>query len=161
MKIILLLLIGLLVVILVRVRLSGRGSAEAPKTVKSRGKKSVPHTTAVKSPFSAVSIEFSGEACAAARELKGKRFLESEAPITPLEGCNLPRCRCRYVHYPDRRSSEDRRDPLGSAQGFLQTQGGVDRRHASDRRKADPTETDATTYRDLLSSALEENEAKD
>jgi hypothetical protein len=157
MKIILLLMVGTLVGILALRRFSERGGARDRKSVKPVKKLPGRDSSPVQSPFRAVSIEFSGEACAAARELAGKRFLESEAPITPLDGCDLPRCRCRYVHYNDRRGSEDRRNPLPSGQGSFETGGAVDRRQSSDRRTGDTSDSDADSYGDLISSAVREN----
>jgi hypothetical protein len=37
-----------------------------------------------------------------------ERFLSREAPLLPLAGCTAKYCRCRYVHYEDRRQRERR-----------------------------------------------------
>ena len=60
-------------------------------------------------PFHAVSIESGAKACAAVRDLEGKRILSASAPMLPLQGCTCTTCRCRYVHHSDRRISHDRR----------------------------------------------------
>ena len=60
-------------------------------------------------PYHAVSIETGLRCCEAARELERHRFLSTEAPMLPLEGCTQSRCQCRYTHHDDRRSQRDRR----------------------------------------------------
>jgi len=60
--------------------------------------------------FHAVSIKFTSGACAAARNLKGKRFLSSAAPRIPLPDCDVLECKCRFLHHKDRRDGDDRRD---------------------------------------------------
>ena len=60
-------------------------------------------------PYHAVSIEPGSHACAAVRQVEGKRFLASSAPMLPLPNCGTPRCACKYQHYQDRRSNRDRR----------------------------------------------------
>ncbi len=62
------------------------------------------------SRFRAVSC--SGD-CDAVRGIRGKRFLEREAPALPLPGCMKSRCHCIYVHHDDRRSG--RSDRRGSS----------------------------------------------
>jgi hypothetical protein len=47
-------------------------------------------------------------ACEAVKKLEGKRFLSKEAPRLPLPDCGAEHCRCRYVHFKDRRG-DDRR----------------------------------------------------
>lgn len=60
-------------------------------------------------PYHAVSIEQGLRCCEAARDLDGQRFLSSDAPLLPLEGCSQSTCHCRYVHHDDRRAARDRR----------------------------------------------------
>ena len=67
-------------------------------------------------------------ACYAARTLKGKRFLSSEAPALPLAGCDNAECNCRYVHHHDRRNGVDRRHPM------RRTQRDDERRQTGERR---------------------------
>jgi len=55
-----------------------------------------------------VAISPSGNACDSARRLWNVRYLSKEAPRLPLADCNRRPCRCRYIHYGDRRT-EDRR----------------------------------------------------
>jgi hypothetical protein len=66
-------------------------------------------------PYAAVSIRPGRGACAAAQALRERRFLPSEAPITPLGDCTSPHCECRYVHYADRRAGDDDRRSISSA----------------------------------------------
>lgn len=64
-----------------------------------------------------------------------QRFLWNEAPQLPLPGCTLERCRCRYVHYRDRRE-QDRRHRYDDPQApFDPGYVGLDRRAKSDRRR--------------------------
>ena len=56
-----------------------------------------------------LSIEPGSHACAAVRQVEGKRFLASSAPMLPLPNCGTPRCACKYQHYQDRRTNRDRR----------------------------------------------------
>lgn len=63
--------------------------------------------------YHAVSIRFESNACKAAREMEGQRFLSSAAPRLPLPDCDALECRCRFVHHQDRRTGRDRRSPFG------------------------------------------------
>jgi hypothetical protein len=87
--------------------------------------------------FHAVSIKYGKDACSAARNLTGQRFLASEAPRLPLPGCDAAVCECRFTHHEDRRSGKDRRSPFGAGS----IGGGTGRfdqeRRTSDRRKSD------------------------
>lgn len=94
--------------------------------------------------YHAVSIKISGNACRAARELAGHRFLSSEAPRLPLPKCDASECKCRFAHHKDRRAGRDRRSPfsvsgLGGGSGNYE----VDQRKRKDRRKK-PTDDQTT-----------------
>jgi hypothetical protein len=66
-------------------------------------------------PFHAVSILPAEQGCPAAESIKAQRFLSEDAPALPLAGCAAVNCRCKYIHYADRRSgARDRR--LGPAE---------------------------------------------
>lgn len=67
--------------------------------------------------YHAVSIRFSSNACPAAREMEGRRFLSTAAPKLPLAGCQVLDCNCRFVHHKDRRTGKDRRSPFAPS-GF-------------------------------------------
>ncbi len=89
------------------------------------------------SPYHAVSLQCSGNACDAAKAMMGRRFLSSAAPRLPLPECDALECRCRFAHHSDRRTGSDRRSPFSPA-----TPGGgtgtfkVERREKKDRRKS-------------------------
>jgi len=86
--------------------------------------------------YHAVSMKFDSNACAAAKEMEGRRFLSSAAPRLPLPECNSLDCRCRFQHHKDRRASRDRRSPF-SAAGYGGGTGSFEkeRRERKDRRK--------------------------
>ena len=89
----------------------------------------------VTNPFHAVSVVPVGDCCQQARSLLGVRFLSREAPPIPLKGCDASSCRCRYQHFDDRRSGEDRRvaDPwnvhAGAKSARAERRDGRGRRH--------------------------------
>ena len=88
--------------------------------------------------YHAVSIRFESNACRAARDMEGRRFLSSAAPRLPLAECDVLECNCRFIHHKDRRSGKDRRSPFapggigGSTGKYEQEQ-----RKGEDRRKSD------------------------
>lgn len=89
-----------------------------------------------KTEFHSVSISFSKNACAAAEDLSGRRFLATKAPTLPLPECDADECACRFEHHEDRRSGKDRRNPfspgvLGSGTSANQSE----HRDGTDRRK--------------------------
>lgn len=90
--------------------------------------------------YHAVSIKFEANACDAAKEMAGRRFLSRAAPRLPLPECNALECRCRFAHHDDRRRGKERRSPFSAARysdgtGSFETE----RRERLDRRKdADP-----------------------
>jgi hypothetical protein len=61
--------------------------------------------------FSAVSIQIGPGACTAAKYLRGKRFISTQAPELPLSRCDISDCKCKYVYHKDRRAEDDRRFP--------------------------------------------------
>lgn len=86
--------------------------------------------------YHAVSIRLGDHACAAARDMLGRRFLSSAAPRLPLADCDAAECRCRFAHHDDRRSGKDRRSPFAAA-GFGGGTGSFEqeRRGRPDRRE--------------------------
>lgn len=88
------------------------------------------------SPYHAVSLQYSSNACDAAKAMTGRRFLSSAAPRLPLPECDALECRCRFAHHSDRRTGRDRRTPFSPA-----TSGGgtgtfkAERRQKKDRRR--------------------------
>jgi hypothetical protein len=87
----------------------------------------------ISNPYHAVSIEAGAKACPAAKVLKGQRILSSAAPMLPLKECTAPVCQCRYAHYADRRSAEDRRSQFPNPHAHQI----YDRRLGSGRRISD------------------------
>jgi len=87
--------------------------------------------------YHAVSIRFEADACPAAKELQGRRFLSNEAPSLPLPECRAVTCRCHFMHHEDRRSGKDRRSPFGA--GGL---AGATGRYEKERRQQDDRRAD-------------------
>ncbi len=90
----------------------------------------------IRSPYQAVAIKYSENACDAAKAMTGRRFLSSAAPRLPLPECDYTDCRCQFAHYDDRRAGRDRRSPFAPAgptgsTGSFETE----RRDKIDRRK--------------------------
>jgi len=80
--------------------------------------------------FHAVSLRFPSSACEGAKALGGQRFLSAAAPRLPLAECDVPNCKCRFVHHKDRRSGDDRRDTYGQGVG-----GGNTGKYETEQRK--------------------------
>ncbi len=71
--------------------------------------------TSVKGSWKAVAILANDEACAAARLLRGKRFLSRNAPRLPLPECSKQdSCDCKYRHLGDRRGPPRRAGDEGT-----------------------------------------------
>jgi hypothetical protein len=85
--------------------------------------------------YRAVAIQYSENACDAAKAMTGRRFLATAAPRLPLPECNYPDCRCQFAHYDDRRADGDRRSPFAPA-GTTDGTGSYEkeRRERTDRR---------------------------
>jgi len=79
-------------------------------------------TSKRKIEFGAVSIKIGPRACSAAKYLRGKRFLSSQAPALPLSKCDISDCTCKYDYYKDRRSEDDRRFPSAIMQSVFSDQ---------------------------------------
>jgi hypothetical protein len=91
--------------------------------------------------YHAVSIRFESNACKAAREMEGRRFLSSAAPRLPLADCDVLECNCRFIHHQDRRAARDRRSPFGTG-GIAGVTGKFEQeqRKGRDRRQSDDDE---------------------
>ncbi len=100
---------------------------------KRQARRPEPHQRRVSNPYHCVAIAFRKDACRAARGLNRQRMLSREAPLLPLPGCDAKVCRCKYVHYDDRRE-DDRRHPLAQ-RGMVTNLGAEDRRTGRDRRR--------------------------
>lgn len=90
--------------------------------------------TSSKDAWKAVGIVPGESACAAAKELTGKRFLARSAPRLPLAECtNQDRCKCKYRHYGDRRSEQRR---AGAARSLYPTKAPTkEQRRPGERRE--------------------------
>ena len=63
----------------------------------------------VTNPWHAVGISTGVSCCKASVFLRQTRFLSSQAPPLPLQGCTQAKsCQCKYKHYSDRRSGPRR-----------------------------------------------------
>ncbi len=87
--------------------------------------------------YHSVSIIFSKNACAAAEDLSGRRFLATTAPTLPLPECDADDCICYFEHHEDRRSGNDRRNPFSPGVIRSGTSAGQSELRAGDRRKND------------------------
>jgi len=77
--------------------------------------KALKQKTRARRRWHAVMVVPRGEGCAASQACRNKRFLASEAPRLPLEGCDAASCGCRYRHYDDRRGPPRRQDDAAAA----------------------------------------------
>ena len=125
--------IVILLAALLLVRRTQKSISERPAK-KSKAQPSV--TKAENTKFHAVSIRLGGNACTAAKEIQGERFLASDAPQMPLPGCDVSDCRCRFVHYKDRRTKDDRRNPYSGTMGVATGNLKQEQRTGKDRRES-------------------------
>ena len=97
-----------------------------------------PQTRPESGEYHSVEVRFrEGDCCEWVKNLKDARLLPHQARLfpLPLPECDATRCRCRYVHFEDRRGEDDRRIPfsaLYSAFGRFSTD---ERRNGWERRK--------------------------
>ncbi len=75
-------------------------------------------TRALPRSYPGVAIRPHPNACDAAWDQKSKRYLTSDVPVLPLEGCDRTTCQCQYVEYSDRRSGKARRATYVTATGL-------------------------------------------
>ena len=80
--------------------------------------------------FHAVSIVYAKNACKAAMNMEGRRFLSGAAPKLPLPDCDVLECRCHFSHHKDRRRGDDRRNPY-----LRQFGGGTSGSYPEEQRK--------------------------
>ncbi len=93
-------------------------------------------------PYHCVACKCGEEDCAGVAGLKDKLFLVGDDHRLPVPECTAVRCRCRYVHYPDRRGSEDdRRASFGLEQEMYKFNHDRDRRLSLGRRAEDWSDT--------------------
>lgn len=90
------------------------------------------------SSFHAVSLKYAANACQAAVDMDGRRFLSGAAPRIPLPGCDAHECRCKFLHHEDRRANEDRRNPYGQGTGIGAAGQLLQEQRDSSERREDP-----------------------
>ena len=124
----LLLVLLLLVWLFIRRRAAAKSENSAPAL----------RSSSANTAYHAVSIKFSSNACKAAKDLEGRRFLSTAAPRLPLPGCETLNCSCRFAHHKDRRAGKDRRSPF-AASGYGGGTGSYKKelREGDDRRRSD------------------------
>jgi hypothetical protein len=111
-----LLLIGIPVVVLITWRLLSsahyghRREKSAADSLKRAGSASTDAATIPRPPYRAMTLSICTNACAAAKRIRNKSFLVSEAPQLPLPNCDRV-CHCQFAIHDDRRLKEDRRMP--------------------------------------------------
>jgi hypothetical protein len=86
-------------------------------------------------PYRGIGVKPGQPCCVEAKQLRGLRFLSASAPKLPLPGCQAAECHCRYLHFADRRSGDDRRG-MGTANNRPPT-GSERRRLRQGRRETD------------------------
>lgn len=91
-----------------------------------------------KAQYGAVEIEPGLEGgCSEVAKCAGTRYLMSEAPSLPLNGCNAESCKCHYVRLDDRRQDARRDADLGiEHRGVLEQERRAEQRgrRGTDRR---------------------------
>ena len=126
-----------LLLILLRSVMSGPGKTKPRKSAarqKVRAKKSAA-ASLQKGAYHAVSCVGN---CRHLEPYKGKRYLTDEAPPLPVPECTSSNCKCRYVHYDDRREDDgDRRGIVGLRNELYAHSGEQDRRKRRGRRESD------------------------
>jgi len=128
--------IAALVVAALQIRRKSASNLQHP--VERRRKPRRPKAAQATSQYHAVSLHLSTSACDAARKLGDKRFLSKAAPRIPLMDCDAQTCKCRFKHHKDRRSGDDRRNPIAGSIAVGTGQFQKERRYHSERRKELP-----------------------
>jgi hypothetical protein len=116
----------------IRSLLPGHASRHAPVAQDCK----TPRHHWVSNPWHAVSIVSSTPACHKARSLARLRFLSSQAPSLPLEGCEMRKCSCHYRHHEDRRRRLRRAADVAASGAYWR---GPERRQSGGRRATDAT----------------------
>ena len=127
------LIVAVLILVLLLARKKSGSRNERPNKRPGPAAKAPPSTQ-----FHAVSIKFVSSACDAARAMDGKRFLSGAAPRLPLAECDVLECKCRFVHFKDRRTGDDRRNPFGQSIAGDTGEHPEEQRAARDRRDEPP-----------------------
>jgi len=128
-----LILLGLLVTLLV-VRRKNQSPTDPTDKKPARATKS--------GEYYSVSIKLCGDACDAAREMAGERFLSVDAPQLPLPGCTRAECNCGFVHHADRRTPADRRSLFNTGVSMDSGTFRKEQRESRDDRRDDSRDDD-------------------
>ncbi len=92
----------------------------------------------ISNPWHAVSVQCGSQACLAAKQTTGVRYLSAQAPRLPLADCASPAaCRCVYRHHDDRRAGARRALESGSSLRSASRYPGEERRARGGRRRTD------------------------
>jgi len=134
-----LLILAAVVLAIVVFRFLRSSSKPAGKTSSApRRVKSARTVTPGSNAYHAVSVRCGAGACEQALALGDKRFLPAEMPRFPLADCTSSNCKCKFVHYDDRRDLDsDKRAPTALRSELYTSSGRPNRRAASGRRKTD------------------------
>jgi len=130
--------VGLAVACLLYMLRGRRSSPDKPAPTRSAAAGSTSVRELRPSSYPGAGIRPQANACDAAWQLKGKRYLLSQVPTLPLPGCDRTTCLCEYIEYPDRRSGRDRRASYISATGLECDLSHDKRKAGKDRRKQSP-----------------------
>ena len=93
-----------------------------------------PKTSTASTEYHAVSVKLAANACEAAKDLDGQRFLSKDSPTLPLPDCDVADCGCRFEHHADRRRRQDRRSPFAGGIGDTGIHRQEQRESRDDRR---------------------------
>lgn len=119
----------------------GKGKPSARKQARAIQRKSTSRPVKTGEDFRCTSIKPGGNACEAAKNLEGKRFLHSDVPHLPLTDCSAAQCSCKYNHHDDRREPTGERRALSGLSTELFAESGNEERRAKakgrGRRSAD------------------------
>jgi hypothetical protein len=86
--------------------------------------------------FRSVGIDVGKQCCRAATNIRGERYLINQAPPLPLAACDSTTCRCKYIHFADRRTADDDRRDFPAPPSMLANQDREsERRKKQDRRQ--------------------------
>lgn len=75
------------------------------------------------------------DCCDAVYEMRGQRFLMTNAPSIPVPGCDAETCKCRYQRFTDRRH-ETRRGLDSGVASTVYSDAGSDKRAATGGRRS-------------------------
>lgn len=119
-------------ILAIKMRSSGGPDRPRAKTARRASAKA-------RSDFHAVSICMDASPCHAIRKYAGLRLLSGEAPALPLPDCDQRDCSCRFEHYTDRRSGDNRRDRVVAIGRMSSGEATDERRSWKDRRASNRT----------------------